>query len=70
MKFQLQTMSLKSILFVVLTAFIAFTSIQCAKNEQKRTKDRTSNAINDAFDATTGILKNVVNAIDNAVYKK
>ena len=40
------------------------TSIQCTEKEQKRSGD----AINDAADAAKGVLRDVAEGVNNAVY--
>ena len=62
-------MQKKDLSILIALYALIFTSIQCTQEEQKRSQDRTGNAINNAFDATKNVLRNVANGIDNAVYR-
>ena len=63
-------MDKKALLMMVAVCALVLSSIQCKKEEQQRAKDRTENTLNNAFDATTDVLRNVASGINNAVYNK
>ena len=58
----------KAVTLIVLGVAV-FTLAQCTKQEERRTQERTTGAVDDAFTFTTDALRNVAEGVNDAVYK-
>ena len=56
----------KELLILAIIFALVFVSMQCTKKEREHTGD----AVNNAFNATADVLKDVAEGVNNAVYQK
>lgn len=60
---------MKKVALLIVLCMVVFTLSQCTKQEEQNTRERTAEAVNDAFTLTTNALRNVAEGVNDAVYK-